>query len=199
VHLYVYVYVMEANGKNPKRLCEGTMPVWSADGKKLLYTVCKSDIGSDNDEMRLFVMDANGRHAKPLIRAAAGMGAWSPDGQRIAYVAEAGDDQTDSPGQGDLFVMNADGSHSQQLTRTKEVEIGPQWSADGRRIFFTRFPQIEDQDTDFDKGEVFVIDADGKNLRQLTNNRASDVLSGSGFWAWVFSQLGPLLAHPNPL
>ncbi len=55
---------------------------------------------------------------------------WSPDGQRIAYRHQRGDDATT-----DIFVMDANGSHSQNLTGSDGLgDSGPDWSRDGKRI-----------------------------------------------------------------
>jgi TolB protein len=149
------LYVVDADGKNPKRLGEGLMPVWSPDGSKILYTV----LGAQNGEPRLFTMDAGGGNAKPLSKPKAMMGAWSPDGKRIAYMAEGGGNQPD------IFVMNADGSKPTQLTKTPDLEFTPQWSPDGKQVFFTRIPKDANG---ADKGDIYVMGADGKNSRRLT-------------------------------
>jgi Tol biopolymer transport system component len=71
----------------------------------------------------------------------------------------------------DIYAMNADGSRQQRLTHGSSgnasspqglfYEIDPAWSRDGRRIAFAsaRTGGFEN---------VFAMDADGKNVRQLT-------------------------------
>jgi Tol biopolymer transport system component len=55
---------------------------------------------------------------------------WSPDGQRIAYRHQTGDDSTT-----DIYVMDADGSHPRNLTTSDRFgDWGPDWSADGTWI-----------------------------------------------------------------
>jgi TolB protein len=49
--------------------------------------------------------------------------AWSPDGTRIVFVMYAGS----NGGQVDLFTVDPDGSHLQQVTDTPEVEYVPSW------------------------------------------------------------------------
>jgi Tol biopolymer transport system component len=176
------IYRIDADGRNLTRLGKGAMPSWSPNGSKLLYTgheVLKSE-SSTIEVLRLCVMDAaDGKNTRRLTDQDAMMGAWSPDGKRIAYIAASVSEQ------GDLFVMNADGSRRRQLTRTKDSELGPQWSADGRRIFFTRFPgqelELHRVEISLDRAEIYVMDADGRNVRRLTNNDAFDMMSGTGF------------------
>lgn len=91
-----------------------------------------------------------------------GAPAWSPDGKQIAYYAEVGGKPAD------LFVMDADGSKSRQLTDTSEAEGYPAWKPDGREIAF----ESHTSDGNFD---VYVMNADGSNVRRLTRDPRRDV------------------------
>ena len=56
---------------------------------------------------------------------------WSPDGSRLIYVSdEAGDD--------DLYLVNANGGNSLQITRSAEHDRTPAWSPDGSQVAFAR-------------------------------------------------------------
>jgi Tol biopolymer transport system component len=51
--------------------------------------------------------------------------AWSPDGMQISFVLEQGAGQQQlAP---DIYVMDADGTHVQQLTSSLETDIYPAW------------------------------------------------------------------------
>lgn len=65
----------------------------------------------------------------------------------------------------DIYVMNADGSGLVNLTnRSAESDLRPAWSPDGTRIAFQReVDAYNNHDT-----EIFVMNADGINLRRLT-------------------------------
>jgi TolB protein len=71
--------------------------------------------------------------------------------------------------------MNADGSGQTNLTNNAAEDSRPAWSPDGSRIAFT-----SDRDDGDDEvcvmcdDEVYVMNADGTDPRNLTNNPAGD-------------------------
>jgi Tol biopolymer transport system component len=77
---------------------------------------------------------------------------WTTDG-RIVYSAS-------TRGSWDLWIAQADGTGSKQLTTDPGTEALPQVSTDGRRIVFT-----SDRSGEF---EVWTCDVDGGNQRQIT-------------------------------
>jgi Tol biopolymer transport system component len=83
----------------------------------------------------------------------------------------------DEPFSTDIYVMNADGSGGQtRLTRmidTGAYASSPSWSPDGGKIAF-------ESDRDGSDSEIYVMNADGSDVTQLTNNNASD---GSPSWS----------------
>jgi TolB protein len=54
---------------------------------------------------------------------------WSPDGRRLAYCAERG-------GQYDIYTISIQGGPETQLTNLLGLDDGPEYSADGRYIWF---------------------------------------------------------------
>jgi Tol biopolymer transport system component len=79
--------------------------------------------------------------------------AWSPDGERIAFVRyDKGGDYID--------VMNADGSGLRQLTTSGDVS-GLDWSPDGQKIAFGGYPwRIETINAEDGSGETVVTSGD---------------------------------------
>lgn len=68
----------------------------------------------------------------------------------------------------DLFVVAPDGTGITRLTGAANVEDGdPEWSPDRQRIVFTR--RVGKQDSD-----IYVMDADARNLVRLTRGAAWD-------------------------
>ncbi len=163
------LYVIDADGKNGSKVTAGWLPTWSPDGKKLLYTVLE---GNGEFNPKLFVADADGKNAKQLLKGRAMMATFSPDGKRIACMA-AKDGPNEHPR---IHLCNADGSDLKQVTTAEQaMELAPRWSADGKRIFFNRMAREGNPL----RALIFVMDADGKNEKQLSPEGAMDLLGGA--------------------
>ena len=73
---------------------------------------------------------------------------------------------------GDIFVMDDDGSRRRRLTQnTTALDEDPRWSPDGTKIVFTRYMDKTQQQT---RAELFIINVDGTNLQQITHNNFLD-------------------------
>lgn len=114
--------------------------------------------------MDIWVMNADGTNPVQLTNDPLPevFPAWSPDGTKIAFVRGAR-----MSGEQEIWVMKADGTRQRQLTFNREDDIMPTWSPDGRKIAFVRFLL-----GDPPNGEVYVMNANGKGERNLTNNPA---------------------------
>ena len=88
------------------------------------------------------------------------------NGGLIAFVS-------DRDGNGEIYVMKADGSDQRRLTHFRDFEGVPTWSPDAKQIaFYTHLTH--------NKWVIQVMDADGGNQRSLTDNTACD---GAPFWS----------------
>ena len=73
---------------------------------------------------------------------------------------------------GDIYVMNDDGTGRRRLTKNTETKDSyPRWSSDGKKIAFVRYMDKTKIQT---SGELFIMNADGTNLKQLTDDNVGD-------------------------
>ena len=165
------IVIVDADGKNEKSLGKGLMPAWSPDGKQVLYTTLEK--GGDF-EPRLTVMDADGGNAKQLFKTPSMMGAFAPDGKRIAYMGAPTTKNTTPH----IYAADADGSQAAQVTSQGDTfEVGPRWSADGKRLVFSRMPNAKNGPPK--TASIVVMDADGKNETELTKGDGMDLTGGA--------------------
>jgi Tol biopolymer transport system component len=75
----------------------------------------------------------------------------------------------------DIWSMRPDGSSPVNLTADSEAgDFGPSWRPDGRKIaFMSDRVTADNPEGDF---EIFVMNADGSGVRQLTANTLDDEL-----------------------
>lgn len=90
---------------------------------------------------------------------------YSPDGEKVVFKSTVDDKN------GDIFVMNSDGTRKINLTpqRATTEEWDPTFSRDGKKIIFV-VRVNKDHRTD----ELYIMDADGGNPTKLTSNNFSD-------------------------
>ncbi|MCW9713352.1 hypothetical protein LQ318_10575 [Aliifodinibius salicampi] len=75
---------------------------------------------------------------------------------------------SDSDGDDDIYVMNADGTGRTQLTKDSPLDSNPVFSPDGPKIAFFSY------DYDREDSDIYVVNADGSGLIvNLTDNASS--------------------------
>ncbi len=158
------VCVMNADGSRRRMLTRnlGGPVAWSPDGRKLLLVRGVGRGRGGPAKTYAYVMNADGSGLRRLTRIAQANGplpSWSPDGRKILFVS-------DRDGNLEVYVMNANGSRQQNLTRDPGHDSDPTWSPDGRKIAFTT-----KRGGNF---EIYVMNADGSGQSNITHNRAPD-------------------------
>jgi dipeptidyl aminopeptidase/acylaminoacyl peptidase len=110
-------------------------PQLSPDGAQVVYTREWIDKINDRHSSQVWVMDVDGGRDRFLLDGSSPT--WSPDGTRIAFVAEG------EPDGAQIFVrwMDAEGAVS-QITRLTESPSSLQWSPDGKWIAFNMLVEL---------------------------------------------------------
>ena len=98
-------------------------PKISPDGKQVIYTRRWVNVLEDKWESALWLMNSDGSHNRLLVKGANAV--WSPDGNRIAYLADG------EPKGTQIFVrwMDTEGAGT-QITRLLESPADIKWSPD---------------------------------------------------------------------
>jgi Tol biopolymer transport system component len=157
--------VRDVEGGNEREVILKTLdevhdPTWSPDGKRVAFS------GNLGGLLDLYVYDLETDGLKRLTQDAYAemQPAWSPDGTRIAFVTDrfTTDLATLDFGEYRLGLVDvASGQISPLTTFEGAKSIDPQWSADGRDVFFLS-----------DRGgitNVYRLDVAGGALRQVTD------------------------------
>lgn len=152
----VDIYVCPRACEEPVRLTTSnaidTSAAWSPDGRQIAFTSSRS--GRPN----VYVMDADGSNVRRIsFEGSYNDGAsWRPDGTHIAYASrESGNTRFR------IAVTNLVDLSTKILTPGKESYEEPSYSPDGQQIAFSIKRGKASQ--------IWVMNADGSNWRQLTH------------------------------
>ncbi|MDJ0953768.1 MAG: Ig-like domain-containing protein [Acidimicrobiia bacterium] len=151
------VFIMDPDGTNQVNLTNDAGSVnyvggWSPDGLWIAY-VSNSNGSHDLWKVRVDGSDAQVIRTDVFVDGGA---AWSPDGSLVAFARW--EDQSD------LWVTDDDGAGATRLTDSAQDETDPAWSPDGSQIAYSHW------DDPLQIGDIYVMDADGSNPVNLTNN-----------------------------
>lgn len=167
------IYTMDLNSKKIIKISQGagacTCSYFRPDGEKIIFAASpeqsqKAEAGRYKWDftpfMNIYEANVDGTEAVALTHGPAYHAecAYSPDGSHIVYASN-------EDGSMNIYVMKSDGSDVRQLTETNYCyNGGPFFSPDGTKIVFRADREIPDL------LQIYMMDIDGKNLVQLTNN-----------------------------
>ena len=192
------VYVMDVNGGNVRRITSGegyhTCAYFFPAGDRVLYS-------SSNDaavpcparpdysrgyvwplhDHEIYTARPDGGDVRRLTRSPGydAEATLSPDGRTVVFTSVRDGDL-------DLYLMNADGSNVRRLTDSPGYDGGAFFSADGQQIVYrAHHPADPAELADYrallrdalvrpTQLEIWVMNADGSNKRQVTRNGAAN-------------------------
>jgi len=143
------VYIMNNDGTERRELWNGFWPTWSPDGTKLAFISERAD-----GTASLHTIKPDGSAVRRLTHTInAYMPTWSPDGARIAFLCR---------GSSVICLIDPNGGNLFDLTADYDI-IGtlPRWMPNNEQLIF-------EVDNASIRNGIYVIHADGSNLRRLT-------------------------------
>lgn len=160
------VYVMDADGTGIVNLTADSAgdsgPSYSPDGTRIVFGSRRHAPTAGHSQRELYVMNVDGSNVRRLTTNDMydASPRFSPDGTRIAFCRQlAAPAGSDEGGNGEIFVMAADGGNEVQLTYAEGFDCLPAWSPDGVSIAFHRCGG--------DGCGIWVMNADGSDQRGL--------------------------------
>jgi Tol biopolymer transport system component len=131
-------------------------PTWSPDGKFIAYTAM-----IDNTHDLYILPAAGGQPVRITQNLWAANPDWSPNGQKLVF-----EDETDGGGSDIAWIPVGGGSRRKLTNGPQSSERNPVWSPDGTQIAYCATYDYQ--------YEITVMNADGSNIKRLTNDPASD-------------------------
>lgn len=189
------IFTMNIDGSNVKRISNGkgrtTCSYFFPGDKRVLYS--STFLGGDMcpqkpdmslgyvwalyDDYDIFTSDTNGNDVKQLtnVKGYDAESTISPKGDKIVFTSTRDGDI-------ELYSMDLEGSNVKRLTYELGYDGGAYYSYDGSMIVFRASrPKTDSEISEYKEFlsrelvkptslEIYVMDSDGTNIRQVTNN-----------------------------
>lgn len=165
------IYIMDRDGSNAYLISpEGRhaqFPTVSPDGQYIAFEMWMEE--GNNWDIFVKPIHCGSMRQVTFSPAHEGGATFSPDGTQIAYhstqaaQAELGYD---------IYVVNLDGTGTERMTFfSQTMDVWPQWSPDGSQMIFQ---SERDNTLNTTNSEIYIMNADGSNQHNLSNNSALD-------------------------
>ena len=168
-------------------------PSFSPDGTRIVYSTSRHPV--EGTGWRYFNIETSALDGSQRQQLTAGLGhdsvpAWSPDGERIAFL-KGGYRRNEDNG---IYTMARDGT-DQRLVMPFSLETprrtrGPTWSPDGKKLAYvllTRQQRPNQNDRPvYDRGEaLYTVDVDGSNLTLIftVEDRLQESITTEPAWS----------------
>jgi TolB protein len=149
------IYVMNRDGSGLRRLTDNpaieSTPTWSPTGTQIAFTSDRTGTP------QIYVVGSDGTGLRRLtFESFADRATWSPAPyNEIAFAARTG------PGF-DIKILSLQDGVTRQITFGEGTNESPAWAPNGRHMAF--------MSTRAGKSQIFTVDRDGKNIRQITKD-----------------------------
>ena len=170
------VYIMSADGKKQTNITNhpssDRIATVSRKGDRILFLSER-----DHKEGEIYIMDTLGNNVTRLTSNEwfEDLPVFSPDGMQIMFTRSF-KEKTDSGKivyNGEIMIMDADGTNERQITFTPGSEGGAQFSPDGKHIAY----HAKSAEGNYD---IFIMDVNGKDAVNITNDKLEDY---SPYWS----------------
>ena len=164
---YRHLFVADLDRRAVRRVTRGKggyNPSWAPDGRTIAFDWATDGPCGSPACSRIFLINAGGTRRRPFTprNLRCESAAWSPTGDRIAYVQWR--PSREETIRSSIWIRTLDGSPARRVTfMNAAFDSGPVWSPDGRRIIFSR-------DVEGPAAGNYMVNVDGTGLRRLRGN-----------------------------
>ncbi len=161
------VYKMKSDGTGITSLANTSseweyLPTWSPDGNKIIFV---KTVPFTNDNFDIYSINSDGSNLTNITYSSMDelYPIYSPNGDKIAFLGTWYI-------YGSIYIANSDGSNPEKITDDLEIVGIISWSSENKLAFTAKIN---------DMMEIFIINSDGSDLTQLTNNSSNSNYSPS--------------------